>query len=69
MIQEDTAGSGAGISSLGPSKLSIKKDVVVGPGMGGSAVELAGVEGAQYFATQPTGQTAVAGSTAVLPCR
>lgn len=43
--------------------------VHVGPGMGGSAVQLIGVEGAQHFATQPTPQTAVVGSTAVLPCR
>ncbi|XP_042217929.1 irregular chiasm C-roughest protein-like [Homarus americanus] len=41
----------------------------VGPGMGGSAVQLLGLENGQHFATQPTPQTAVVGSTAVLPCR
>ncbi|XP_069185991.1 irregular chiasm C-roughest protein isoform X2 [Procambarus clarkii] len=41
----------------------------VGPGMGGSAVQLLGLEGAQHFATQPTPQTAVVGSTVVFPCR
>ena len=41
----------------------------MGPGMGGSAVQLLGVEGSQRFATQPTSQTAVLGSVAVLPCR
>ncbi|XP_063868971.1 irregular chiasm C-roughest protein-like [Scylla paramamosain] len=45
------------------------KDMKLGPGMGGSAVETLETEGAQYFATQPTPQTAVVGSTAVLPCR
>ncbi|XP_069957739.1 irregular chiasm C-roughest protein-like isoform X3 [Cherax quadricarinatus] len=41
----------------------------VGPGMGGSAVQLLGLEGSQHFATQPTPQTAVVGSTVVFPCR
>nr|XP_053627931.1 irregular chiasm C-roughest protein-like [Cherax quadricarinatus] len=45
------------------------KEVPLGPGMGGSAVQTLGREGAQHFATQPTPQTAVVGSTAVLPCR
>ncbi|XP_066937768.1 irregular chiasm C-roughest protein-like isoform X2 [Macrobrachium rosenbergii] len=73
MIQGDLGaggvGSGAGLPSLGPRKLGVKKGAVVGPGMGGSAVERAGVEGVQKFATEPTDQTAVVGSTAVLPCR
>lgn len=56
-----TAGSGGATM--------IQKDPRLGPGMGGSAVQLMGYEGAQYFATQPTPQTAVVGSTAVLPCR
>ncbi|KAK7085012.1 hypothetical protein SK128_013534 [Halocaridina rubra] len=45
------------------------KDPDFGGGMGGSALQLPGLEGLQYFATQPSTQTAVAGSTAVLPCR
>lgn len=49
---------------------AVEVDVAkVGPGMGGSAVEMMGLEGVQRFATQPTPQTAVVGSTAVLPCR
>ncbi|XP_071544918.1 irregular chiasm C-roughest protein-like isoform X2 [Panulirus ornatus] len=51
------------------STVGVHKDVQLGPGMGGSAVQTLGREGAQYFATQPTPQTAVVGSTAVLPCR
>lgn len=45
--------------------------VRVGPGMGGSAIQIMGgeTERAQRFATQPTPQTAVIGSTVVLPCR
>ncbi|XP_068220982.1 irregular chiasm C-roughest protein-like [Palaemon carinicauda] len=63
-------GSGAGLPSLaGPRRLGVKKGASVGPGMGGSAVERVGVEGVQKFATEPTEQTAVVGSTAVLPCR
>ncbi|MPC78087.1 hypothetical protein E2C01_072562 [Portunus trituberculatus] len=44
--------------------------VHVGPGMGGSAIQIMGgePERAQRFATQPTPQTAVIGSTVVLPC-
>lgn len=58
---------GGGIPAL--SGLLKKKEVKVGPGMGGSAVQPVGRGDAQYFATQPTPQTAVVGSTAVLPCR
>ncbi|XP_042221651.1 uncharacterized protein LOC121866121, partial [Homarus americanus] len=60
--QQEAAGSpGAAVG--------VKKDVQLGPGMGGSAIQIHGREGAQHFATQPTPQTAVVGSTAVLPCR
>ncbi|KAK7060081.1 hypothetical protein SK128_016055 [Halocaridina rubra] len=45
------------------------EDTELGGGMGGSAIQLPGHEGLQYFATQPSTQTAVAGSTVVLPCR
>ncbi|KAL7634208.1 UNVERIFIED_CONTAM: hypothetical protein RMT77_015537 [Armadillidium vulgare] len=38
-------------------------------GMGGSAVQSLAESGGQRFATQPAPQTAVIGSTAVLPCR
>lgn len=38
-------------------------------GMGGSALQSVGSSGGQRFATQPAPQTAVIGSTAVLPCR
>ena len=42
----------------------------VGPGMGGSAIhEPLGSVVVQKFATEPGPQTAVVGSTAVLPCR
>ncbi|XP_069950739.1 irregular chiasm C-roughest protein-like [Cherax quadricarinatus] len=53
----------------GESRAAVKKEVQLGPGMGGSAVQTLGKEGVQHFATQPTPQTAVVGSTAVLPCR
>ncbi|XP_068224327.1 irregular chiasm C-roughest protein-like, partial [Palaemon carinicauda] len=53
---------------FGTPELDIQ-DEYVGPGMGGSVVELTGIEGGQVFATQPTPQTAVVGSTVVLPCR
>lgn len=51
--------------------MTIEVDGVhVGPGMGGSALQMMGEkEQAQRFATQPTPQTAVVGSTVVLPCR
>ncbi|XP_064091683.1 irregular chiasm C-roughest protein-like isoform X1 [Macrobrachium nipponense] len=52
----------------GPEELDIQEEYV-GPGMGGSVVELTDIEGGQVFATQPTPQTAVVGSTVVLPCR
>ncbi|XP_071548361.1 irregular chiasm C-roughest protein-like isoform X2 [Panulirus ornatus] len=61
--QEPPRGLEAGAPAAG------HKEVYVGPGMGGSAVQLMGLEGAQHFATQPTPQTAVVGSTVVLPCR
>ncbi|XP_047477071.1 irregular chiasm C-roughest protein-like isoform X1 [Penaeus chinensis] len=65
-IRQDAA-RGPTVGSGGATM--IQKDPRLGPGMGGSAVQLMGYEGAQYFATQPTPQTAVVGSTAVLPCR
>ncbi|KAG0716184.1 Irregular chiasm C-roughest protein [Chionoecetes opilio] len=58
---------GASAGQLGASQRQ-GKDVKLGPGMGGSAVETYESEGVQFFATQPTPQTAVVGSTAVLPC-
>ncbi|XP_063886685.1 irregular chiasm C-roughest protein-like isoform X1 [Scylla paramamosain] len=57
---------------LGPEGIDIDVEGVhVGPGMGGSAIQIMGgePERAQRFATQPTPQTAVIGSTVVLPCR
>ena len=56
---------------LVPEGVAIDVDGVrVGPGMGGSALQMMGeTERAQRFATQPTPQTAVIGSTVVLPCR
>lgn len=64
----------AASSSISPGVIPalsglLKKEMKVGPGMGGSAVQAVGQGDAQYFATQPTPQTAVVGSTAVLPCR
>ncbi|KAF2367109.1 Immunoglobulin-like domain [Trinorchestia longiramus] len=44
-------------------------DSRLGPGMGGSAVESFDSSGLQRFATEPAPQTAVLGSTVVLPCR
>ncbi|XP_047736504.1 irregular chiasm C-roughest protein [Hyalella azteca] len=44
-------------------------DSRLGPGMGGSAVETLDSSGLQRFATEPAPQTAVLGSTVVLPCR
>ncbi|XP_050735726.1 irregular chiasm C-roughest protein-like isoform X2 [Eriocheir sinensis] len=58
-----------GSPAVGQGPARQGKDLKLGPGMGGSAVETIETEGAQYFATQPTPQTAVVGSTAVLPCR
>ncbi|XP_053635845.2 irregular chiasm C-roughest protein isoform X1 [Cherax quadricarinatus] len=63
IIQQEV-GAGRNVTAVGT-----KKEVQLGPGMGGSAVQTLGREGAQHFATQPTPQTAVVGSTAVLPCR
>lgn len=42
---------------------------VLGPGMGGSAVQGIADNRAQKFATEPAPQTAVVGSIVVLPCR
>lgn len=56
---------------LGQEGVIDVEGVHVGPGMGGSAIQIMGgeTERAQRFATQPTPQTAVIGSTVVLPCR
>ncbi|XP_066937916.1 irregular chiasm C-roughest protein-like [Macrobrachium rosenbergii] len=81
MVQEEAiaavpaaaaAAAAGGSSSAAPSKESSdgkNKDVEFGGGMGGSAIENPGLEGHQYFATQPSTQTAVVGSTVVMPCR
>ncbi|XP_068221407.1 uncharacterized protein [Palaemon carinicauda] len=72
MVQEEVAVAATAGGSAAPSKETSdgkNKDVEFGGGMGGSAIENPGLEGLQYFATQPSTQTAVVGSTVVMPCR
>ena len=68
-------GSLASLGDLDESLADLLEPLVipgpVGPGMGGSVVEPLDEGGTppQTLATQPTHQTAVVGSTVVLPCR
>ncbi|XP_069183795.1 irregular chiasm C-roughest protein isoform X3 [Procambarus clarkii] len=76
IVQQEAAAAGGAAEAAAAAAAggatatgTAKKEVRLGPGMGGSAVQSLGREGVQHFATQPTPQTAVVGSTAVLPCR
>ena len=62
--------SSSGLGSRGrPITVSVGMNDILGPGMGGSAVESYEASRLQRFATEPAPQTAVRGSIVVLPCR